>query len=134
MEETFTKRDFLWLSICLGVILSFVLGEIYSTCVNASDVISLASTFVSIALSVIAMVYTFTEGVRSSALHKKMEDKLEDLLTKVSEQKEAEQQLLSLKNDIEALKDGKLYDELSDGSKRALRGLQEYFDSLDIDN
>ena len=74
-----TVKDLIWLIVCLIIIIAFIAGLIIYNKAGASDIISGASTVASIALSLIAMLYTMIESANSSAVNQSTIGKLTEI-------------------------------------------------------
>lgn len=59
-------KDLIWIIICLVLVIAFVSGLVIKDNKNAANVISGASTVVSIVLSLVAILYTMIEGANSA--------------------------------------------------------------------
>lgn len=95
-----TIKDFVWLIICLGLIICFLVGMIFQANVKALEIISGASTAVSIVLSIVAILYTLVEGGNSSRINQdsiarlsSIDYQLTQLTEKIKEQQALDQQL-----------------------------------------
>lgn len=101
--------------------------------------LSVISTVISIVLSIVAIIYTFVEGKRSSVLHSKITKNIEEirsLQNQVVKDIKKEQALLKqirlVKPYIQKLRQEDLYKGLSDRSKEVVDGLQAYFDQYAV--
>ena len=74
-----TGKDAAWFIICLILVIVGVSGLLLSGHTGAMDVISGASTLVSIVLSVVAILYTMIEGANSSKVNAETIEKLSDI-------------------------------------------------------
>ncbi len=74
-----TKKDFIWLIICLLLIICFFIGIFVSKNSDECDVLSGASTAVSIILSIVAIIYTMIEGSNSSKINQDSISKLSNI-------------------------------------------------------
>lgn len=140
--RTITGKDAVWFIICLGIIIAFLSGEVCRNAEGAADVVSGASTVVSIVLSVVAILYTMIEGSNSSAVNKSTIDKLNEIdvrlaqtIEKTEQSKDIEAQikqvlpeLIAQANTIEiAAKNTGAVSTLNPETLPRLQALQKYF-------
>ena len=78
-----TIKDLIWFILCLGLTLCFFIGLFVYNKSCASDVLSGASTAVSIVLSIVAIIYTMIEGANSSRVNQDTINRLSDIDTKL---------------------------------------------------
>lgn len=135
MSPKFICRDLIWLAVCVGLCICFVVGILCSKNANSTGILSSVSTVTSIVLSVVAIAYSFVEGTRNSKLNQEMDcklDKIQKLQEDVNKKIETEQQLLqqinAVKPAIQKLKEKEMYNKLSASSRTVIDGLQNYFD------
>lgn len=76
---TITCKDGIWFIICLLIIISFFSGLLCQQAEGAADVVSGASTVVSIVLSAVAILYTMIEGANSAAINQSTISKLDEI-------------------------------------------------------
>lgn len=76
---TITGKDGIWFTICLLIIISSLSGLLIQQAEGAADVVSGASTVVSIVLSVVAILYTMIEGANSAAINQSTTSKLDEI-------------------------------------------------------
>ncbi len=95
-----TSKDLVWFIVCLILILCFCVGLFISDKLEASAVLSGASTAISIVLSVVAILYTMIEGSNSSKVNQDSQNKLEniemnlkDVTEKISELRELDKKI-----------------------------------------
>lgn len=139
---TITRKDAIWFIVCLGIIIAFLSGEVCQNAEGAADVVSGASTVVSIVLSVVAILYTMIEGANSSAINKSTTDKLNEIdirlaqtIEKIEQSKDIEAQikqvlpeLIAQANTIEdVVKSTGAASTLDPETLQKLRALQNYF-------
>lgn len=74
-----TSKDAVWFIACLILIISALGGLLLSPHKGAMNVISGASTLVSIVLSVVAILYTMIEGANSSKINEEAKNRLSGL-------------------------------------------------------
>lgn len=91
---TVTIKDFVWFAICLILVLCFFIGLFIDDNGCASDILSGASTAVSIVLSIVAILYTMIEGANSSEVNQEAKNKLANIDNQL---KEVTQKLTELK-------------------------------------
>lgn len=80
-----TGKDAVWFIICLILVIVALSGLLLSDHADAMNVISGASTLVSIVLSVVAILYTMIEGANSSKINSATIGKLSDVEKKLLE-------------------------------------------------
>lgn len=93
-------KDLIWSIICLVLIICFLIGLFIYNKSCASNVLSGASTAVSIVLSIVAILYTMIEGANSSKINQVSIDKLssidiqlKDVTEKLAELKDLDRKL-----------------------------------------
>lgn len=93
-----TPKDGVWFIICLLLIISFLSGKIIVCAPVAAEVVSGASTVVSIILSVIAILYTMIEGANSFSMNQITISKLAEIDTRVGNAIEQQKKIRELTN------------------------------------
>ena len=93
-------KDFVWMIICLGLTICFGIGLIIKEKENAFDIVSGGATVASIALSIVAMIYTMISGSNAAQINidtqnrlSSIDSKIELIEKKTSEQKETAQKI-----------------------------------------
>ncbi len=141
-----TIKDFVWFGICLVLVVCFLIGLILYNSTCAFDILSGASTAVSIVLSLVAILYSMIEGANStqvnqetksqlSNIDKKLEtvtNKLADLKTKKQNIRDAVPILYSALQEIEKTSTSG-GDAINKQIKQNLENLKNYIDE-DIDD
>jgi len=74
-----TKRDLVWFIICLFLVLCGFIGLFVFNNDSAAEILSGASTAISIVLSIVAILYTMIEGANSSKINHEAIAKLNQL-------------------------------------------------------
>lgn len=95
-----TIKDFVWCTICLIIMLSFLVGILLVNDSGAAAVVSGASTAISIVLSVVAILYTMIEGANSSRLNEGSINKLNSIDARLEEVTQKVAELKSLDSKI----------------------------------
>ena len=72
-------KDLIWFIVCLVLVLCFFTGIFLYDKACASEVLSGASTAISIVLSIVAILYTMIEGAASSQINQDSKNKLESI-------------------------------------------------------
>ncbi len=98
-----TGKDAAWFIICLILVIAGISGLLLSGHTGAMDVISGASTLVSIVLSVVAILYTMIEGANSSKVNAETIEKLSDIENKLSELNEKSIAQASARNEMKEI-------------------------------
>lgn len=95
-----TVKDCVWFIACLFIIIAFIAGLIIANKKGAADVISGASTVVSIALSLVAILYTMIEGANSNAVNQdtiksltEIDTRMGNIVNKLDELKDVESRI-----------------------------------------
>ncbi len=141
-----TIKDFVWFCICLVLILCFFIGLFVYNSTNAFDILSGASTAVSIVLSLVAILYSMIEGSSSAQINQEtknqlsnIDKKLSDVTTKIVDLKEKKQDIRNavpiLYTAIQEIEKSSSTDsaKISEEVKQNLVKLKEYIDE-DIDD
>lgn len=97
---TITGKDAIWFIICLIIIISFISGLLCQQTEKAADVVSGASTVVSIVLSVVAILYTMIEGANSAAINQSTTSKLDEIDSRLKEAMDKIEQSKDIKAQI----------------------------------
>ena len=98
-----TVKDLVWFIVCLVLSLCFCVGLLIYDYSSASDVLSGASTAVSIVLSVIAILFTMIEGSNSSRMNQDTRSKLESINLKLEELTRKQNELKGMDSRIKAI-------------------------------
>lgn len=72
-------KDLVWFCICIILILCFFIGLFVCNATNAFDILSGASTAVSIVLSLVAILYTMIDGANSSKIYQEAKNQLSNI-------------------------------------------------------
>lgn len=95
-----TFKDCIWFIVCLIIIIAFIAGLIQTNKEGAADVISGASTVVSIVLSLVAILYTMIEGANSNAVNQdtiksltEIDTRMGNIINKLDELKDVESRI-----------------------------------------
>lgn len=94
-----TKRDLFWIILILFLVIVVLCCLLISGSANATNILSVVSTGISIVLSIIAIVYTFISGIQSSDINS--ETKTQIMLL----QKEVEDLKYSIEKKIQVQKE-----------------------------
>lgn len=138
-------RDLVWSCICLILILCFFVGYFVYDSKNASDILSGASTAVSIVLSLVAILYTMIEGASSTNINQETKNQLSNIGRQLKDVNEKLSKLQKLNDhihvvvpqldrvvqDIEKTPNGDNI--ISDDVKQRIDKLKRYIDE-DIDD
>lgn len=116
-----TGKDAVWFIICLILVIVALSGLLLSGHAGAMNVISGASTLVSIVLSVVAILYTMIEGANSSKINAETIDKLSNVEKKLLELNEKSIAQANARNEMkdilsEMMQQAKLNKENSENS------------------
>ncbi len=97
------NKDFVWLIVCLIILLCVFIGLIVYKDSKASEVLSGSSTAISIVLSIVAILYTMIEGSNTSRVNEETIAKLNSLdeqLDKISQKNSELQELKSVLDNV----------------------------------
>ena len=99
-REGVTKRDLGWVIAILLLIIVLLCCLIISRSDNASNILSVVSTGISIVLSIIAIVYTFISGIQSSDLNSETKTQIMLLQKEVVNFKDSIEKKVQIKNEV----------------------------------
>lgn len=80
-----TVKDFVWAIVLLSILFCLVIGILCYEKDGAAEILSGASTAVSIVLSIVAILYTMIEGANSTKLNQETIGKLDQLDKQIME-------------------------------------------------
>jgi len=100
-REKVTKHDLGWIIVILFLTIVLLCCLIVSGSSNASNILSVVSTGISIVLSIIAIVYTFISGVQSSDLNSETKTQIMLLQKKVEELKNSIEKKIQIQNKVD---------------------------------
>lgn len=98
-----TGKDAVWFIVCLILVIIGLGALLLSSHTGAMNVISGASTLVSIVLSVVAILYTMIEGADSSRVNEATIDRLSNIEKKISELNEKSVAQASVRNEMKEI-------------------------------
>lgn len=101
-KEKVTKRDFGWIIVILLLAIVLLCCLIVSGNPNASNILSVVSTGISIVLSIIAIVYTFISGIQSSDLNSETKTQIMLLQKEVENLKNSIEKKIQIQNEVDS--------------------------------
>ncbi len=100
-KEKITKRDLGWIIVILLLAIVFLCCLIVSGNSNASNILSVVSTGISIVLSIIAIVYTFISGIQSGDLNSETKTQIMLLQKEVEDLKNSIEKKIQIQNKVD---------------------------------
>ena len=100
--EKVTKRDLGWVIVILLLAIVLLCCLIVSGSSNASNILSVVSTGISIVLSIIAIVYTFITGIQSSDLNSETKTQIMLLQKEVENLKNTIEKKIQIQNKVDS--------------------------------
>lgn len=100
-KEIVTKRDLAWIIVILLLAIVLLFCLVVSGSSNASNILSVVSTGISIVLSIIAIVYTFISGIQSSDLNSETKTQIMLLQKEVEDLKNSIEKKIQIQNKVD---------------------------------
>lgn len=95
-----TKRDLFWIILILFLVIVVLCCLVISGSANATNILSVVSTGISIVLSIIAIVYTFISGIQSSDINSETKTQIMLLQKEVEDLKYSIEKKIQVQNEV----------------------------------
>ncbi len=95
-----TNRDLFWIIVILFLVIVLLLCLVISGNANATNILSVVSTGISIVLSIIAIVYTFISGIQSSDINSETKTQIMLLQKEIENLKDSIEKKIQLQNEV----------------------------------
>lgn len=100
-REWLTKRDLFWIIVILLLVIVLLCCLVVSGSANATNILSVVSTGISIVLSIIAIVYTFISGIQSSDINSETKTQIMLLQKEVGNLKDSIERKIQIQNEVD---------------------------------
>lgn len=95
-----TKRDLFWIILILFLVIVVLCCLVISGSANATNILSVVSTGISIVLSIIAIVYTFISGIQSSDINSETKTQIMLLQKEVEDLKYSIEKKIQVQHEV----------------------------------